>query len=97
MVHEVMVLDHGGPLLGMIQYASALKLFVFAALIVRLVLPVGHPAWLAWAAFLGGILGLAVIVGVIESLMARLRLPHVPALLLSACLLCGLALVLLVR
>src|SRR5262249_52304088 len=34
MIHEVMVLDHGGPALGMILYSAALKLFIFAALIV---------------------------------------------------------------
>lgn len=29
MIHEVMVLDHSGPALGMILYAGVLKLFVF--------------------------------------------------------------------
>src|SRR5262249_14184587 len=36
MIHEVMVLDHSGPALGMILYGAALKLFVFGALVVRL-------------------------------------------------------------
>ena len=39
MIHEVMVLDHSGPALGMILYGAALKLFLFAALIVRLAVP----------------------------------------------------------
>src|SRR5438132_4229167 len=39
MIHEVMVLDHSGPALGMILYGAALKLFVFAAMIVRLAFP----------------------------------------------------------
>src|SRR6516164_8755335 len=39
MVHEVMVLDHGGPVLGMILYSTVLKLFVFASLVVRLAIP----------------------------------------------------------
>ena len=41
MIHEVMVLDHSGPAFGMILYGAALKLFVFAALIVRLAVPAG--------------------------------------------------------
>lgn len=97
MVHEVMVLDHGGPLLGVIQYGAAIKLFVFAALLVRIAIPIGHPAWLVWATFLAGLVAVAIAIGVIESTMARLRLPYVPALLLSGCLCCALAIVLLVR
>jgi formate hydrogenlyase subunit 4 len=97
MIHEVMVLDHGGPMFGAILYGAALKLFIFAALLVRIVIPIHEPSWLAWAAFVVGVLAVAVAVGVVESAMARLRIPHVPALLLSACLLCALAVVLLVR
>src|SRR6059058_3569212 len=39
MIHEVMVLDHSGPAFGMILYAASLKLFVFAALVVQLAVP----------------------------------------------------------
>jgi len=97
MIHEVMILDHGGPLLGVILYGSSIKLFVFASLLVRIVIPLDHPAWLVWATFLAGLVAVAVVIGVIESAMARLRMPYVPALLLSGCLFCALALVLLVR
>lgn len=97
MVHEVMVLDHGGPLFGFVLYGAAIKLFVFASLLVRIVIPVAQPLWLAWPAFLAGLVAIAVAVGVIESVTARLRMPYVPAFLLSGCLFCALALVLLVR
>jgi formate hydrogenlyase subunit 4 len=97
MLHEVMVLDHGGPLLGIILYSASLKLFVFAALLVRIALPVVAPAWLAWVTFVVGLVAVAFVVGCIESAMARLRMSYVPALLLSGCLFCTLALVLLVR
>jgi formate hydrogenlyase subunit 4 len=97
MVHEVMVLDHGGPLLGVVLYGASVKLFVFAALLVRIAVPIAEPAWLAWLAFLAGLVAVAVAIGVIESAMARLRLTYIPALLLSACLFCALALVLLAR
>src|SRR5881392_4248064 len=39
MIHQVMVLDHSGPAFAMILYGAALKLFLFAALIVRLAVP----------------------------------------------------------
>lgn len=97
MVHEVMVLDHGGPLFGLVLYGAAIKLFVFASLLVRIVLPISQPLWLAWLTFLAGLAAVAIAIGVIESVMARLRMPYVPAFLLSGCLFCALALVLLVR
>ena len=45
MIHEVMVLDHGGPDLAFILYGAALKLWLFAALVVGMVLPAGGAAW----------------------------------------------------
>jgi formate hydrogenlyase subunit 4 len=97
MIHEVMVLDHSGPAFGMILYGAALKLFVFGALVVRLVLPLasGHP-WLAWPAFAVAMLAVAIMIGIVESTMARLRLTHVPILLVSACLLSAFGILLLV-
>ena len=97
MIHEVMVLDHGGPALGFILYGAAIKLFVFAAMLTRLILPVGEPAWAVWAALAIGIVAISVAIGIVESVMARLRLTHVPAFLLAACMLCALGVVLLVR
>ena len=98
MVHEVMVLDHGGPLLGLILYGAAVKLFVFAALVVGIAAPLGGvDPWLAWPAFVASLLGLAVAIDVVESVMARLRLVQVPALLLAACLMSAFGVLLLVR
>jgi formate hydrogenlyase subunit 4 len=98
MIHEVMVLDHSGPAFGMILYAAALKLFIFSALIVRLAVPVSTgSAWLDGSVFVVGMLAVAIGIGVIESTMARLRLPHVPALLVTASLLSGFGILLLMR
>jgi formate hydrogenlyase subunit 4 len=81
MVHEVMVLDHSGPDLALVLYASALKLSVFAALIIG-VLPIPHRTSWTGIAWLGGALaGLGMGVGIVESMMARLRLPRVPLFL----------------
>jgi formate hydrogenlyase subunit 4 len=98
MIHEVMVLDHSGPAFGMILYGASLKLFVFGALVVRLAFPlVASSPWLGWPVFVAGMLAVAVAIGVVESVMARLRLTHVPVLLLAACLLSGFGIILLVR
>jgi formate hydrogenlyase subunit 4 len=98
MIHEVMVLDHSGPALGMILYCAALKLFIFATLLVRLALPLGiGPAWLEWPLFVGGMVAVAMIIGVVESTIARLRLTQVPLLLVAACLLSFFGVLLLMR
>ena len=98
MIHEVMVLDHSGPDLALIQYGASLKLFLLGALVVRLALgfPFGSP-WLSLLAFLGGMAVFAVVVGVIESTTARLRLNRVPQFLVAASVLSTFALVLLLR
>jgi len=98
MIHEVMVLDHAGPALGFILYGVALKLTVFAALLVTLLIPArsGGGAF-DLALFAGGLVGVGVVVGLVESSMARLRLVRVPQLLVTATLLAGFAVVLLVR
>jgi formate hydrogenlyase subunit 4 len=84
MIHEVMVLDHSGPDLGLIQYGVALKLWIIGALLVGLIpLRSGNP-WLAGAAPLLGMAVLAAVVGMIESAMARYRLTTVPQFIVGA-------------
>ena len=98
MIHEVMVLDHSGPALGAVLYGASLKLFVLAALVVAIALPhLGQNPWIAWGALLTGLFAVAVGIGVVESVMARLRFVHVPSLLVAACLLSGFGVVLLAR
>jgi len=98
MIHEVMVLDHSGPAFGMILYGAAMKLFVLGAIIVRLALPfdTANP-WIDWGVFVGGMIALSVVIGMVESAMARLRLNQVPSLLVAACLLSGFSIILLAR
>ena len=98
MIHEVMVLDHSGPAFGMIIYGAAMKLMVMGALLVRLLLPwqTASP-FFDLLLFLGGQLVLAVLIGVVESSMARLKLPRVPQVLVGTTLLSVLALVLVLR
>lgn len=98
MIHEVMVLDHSGPLFGMILYAAAVKLFVLGTILMQIVFPFQiEPVWLNWLLFIVEILALAVVIGVVESVMARLKMQHIPYLLIAALLFCGFGFILLVR
>jgi formate hydrogenlyase subunit 4 len=98
MVHEAMVLDHSGPALGAILYGAGLKFFMLSSLVAGLltsVLPFGGS--LAWGLYAVVLVLTAVLVGVVESAMARLRLVHVPRLLIAGSLLAAFALVLTVK
>jgi formate hydrogenlyase subunit 4 len=98
MIHEVMVLDHSGPDLAFILYGASMKLFLFGVLFVRIAL--GARAGGSWAdvgLLVAGLAGFAVLVGVTESLMARLRLVRVPQMLVGASVLSVFALVLVLR
>jgi formate hydrogenlyase subunit 4 len=83
MIHEVMVLDHSGPDLGLIELGAFLKLFFFSAFAARLVCPVdtGHPLLDIglFALALSGVYGTT---GIVESVMARYRMDIVPRFLL---------------
>lgn len=87
MVHEVMVLDHSGPDLALIQYGAALKFWLLGNLAVSVLLPARTPL-----VSLAGMFGFAVAVGVVESVTARLRLLRIPSLLATAAACCALAL-----
>jgi len=85
MIHEVMILDHSGPDLGFLTYAAALKLWIFAALLVNIVLSLyAGPLWAAALLFGVGMIATAVVIALVESTMARLRMIQVPELLTIA-------------
>lgn len=85
MIHEVMVLDQSGPEFGWISYGAAVKLWLFAALVAQTLLPLNALSPLAKSgALLASIFGVAIVVGIVESTMARLRLQRVPQLLVGA-------------
>lgn len=86
MIHEVMLLDHSGPDLAAMQYGAALKLTTYAGLIAALLNPFDPISNLALSAASSAVLMLAVAVavGCVESLIARLRMRWVPRYLLLA-------------
>jgi formate hydrogenlyase subunit 4 len=98
MIHEVMVLDHSGPDLGVILYTNAVKLSVLAALPARVIWPVASlgPAT-RLGALVASVLLVGVLVGVVEASMARLKLPKVPLYIATGAALSALGLVLLLR
>lgn len=93
MVHEVMVLDHSGLDLSFVQHAAALKTFLWAQLIVALVVPLEAGTFVGVAARFGALVGIAFALGLVESLIARLKLRGVPAFLAAALVLASVALV----
>jgi formate hydrogenlyase subunit 4 len=85
MIHEVMVLDHSGVDLAYILYGKAVKLFLFGALVVCVIFTSKTGDLLIdMVFFILEIIGLALLIGIVESTMARLRLNKVPYLLFSA-------------
>jgi len=97
MIHEVMVLDHGGVDLAFIEYGAAVKLWAFGGLAVSALLPGqgSRGAWVPDAALaLAGMLCVGLLAGMVESVMARLRLSRVPQLLVAALAMSALALAL---
>ena len=81
MIHEAMILEYSGRYLALIEWAAGLKLLVFLTLIANVFAPWGiatslEPAALGigLAIYLAKVSGLAVLIGVIESMFAKLRL-----------------------
>ena len=93
MIHEVMVLDHSGPPLAAILHGASLKLLLFAVLLTEAVLPLGKLSLpQAIGALIVSVFVVAVVVGLVESLLARLAFRRVPLLLTTAFLFCLFAL-----
>ncbi len=98
MIHEVMILDHSGPDLALIELGSFFKLLFYAAFITVIVQPL-HPAnpWLNGLLFYGIVVLLYVLVGVTESVMARFKMPLVPKFILTSFVLVFFAVILSMR
>ncbi len=100
MIHEAMVLEYSGRYLALVEWAAGIKLLVFLTLIANVFAPWGIATTHTPAAIGIGILvylvkvsGLAVLIGTIESMFAKLRLFRVTDLLGVAFILALLALV----
>jgi formate hydrogenlyase subunit 4 len=87
MIHEAMVLEYAGPDLALVEWASALKELLYLTLLVDLFFPAGMAqsaapgalavSALAWS---GKVFALAIVVTLVETTNAKLRLFRVPEL-----------------
>ena len=78
MIHEVMVLDHGSFDLGLIQYTSSLKLWIWCSMLAHILFPISS----IWGNVVGIFL-ISIVVGIVESTMARFKLNRIPQVLLA--------------
>ena len=94
MVHEVMILDHSGPDLAALQIAAAVKLTIGLGIVASLLNPLTERASASSTAAVNVllVLVLAVAIGTVESLVARLKLRSVPQFIVVALVAAGVAL-----
>jgi len=100
MIHEAMLLEYSGRYLALLEWAAGIKLLVFLSVIANVFAPWGiatsvTPAKVAvgMVVYVVKVSALALLIGVIESMFAKLRLFRVPELLGAAFILSLLALV----
>lgn len=100
MIHEAMVLEYSGRYLALIEWASAIKLFLFLTLLGNVFIPWGIGSTESAGALALGFLALviklallAVSLALLETSVAKLRLFRVPALLTGSFMLALLAVI----
>ena len=88
MIHEAMILEYSGPCLALIEWAASVRLTLLLTLAANLFIPWGLATSRAPAAVLGGLAAIIVKLGilglllaVLETRVAKLRLFRVPELL----------------
>ncbi len=101
MIHEAMILEYSGRYLAFLELASQMKLLIFLSLLANMFAPVGMAIDAApvslivgVAAFIFKVAVLAMVVALVETANAKLRLFRVPELLMVAFVLSLLALIL---
>lgn len=78
MIHEVMILDNSGFDLGLILYTTNLKFAMYGALIGNFLIPSEMTLYFSTGIFICIQIIFAIVVGMIESFMARFRMNHNP-------------------
>jgi formate hydrogenlyase subunit 4 len=101
MIHEAMILEYSGRYLAFIELASQMKMVIFLSLLANLFFPLGLATVLSpmtlgvsIAAFLAKLILLGIVIALVESTNAKLRLFRVPDLLMTAFILSLLSLIL---
>ncbi|HEV2483004.1 MAG TPA: NADH-quinone oxidoreductase subunit H [Puia sp.] len=78
MIHEVMILDNSGFDLGLILQAGNLKFAMYGALIANFFLTPGSELYYSLPIFIVTQVVFAIVIGIVESFMARFRMNHNP-------------------
>jgi formate hydrogenlyase subunit 4 len=85
MIHEVMILDHSGPDLALIELGAYYKLFFYSAFITNLMYPFSSlHGVVGWVAFFVVLTIVYAAIGMTESIMARFKMPLVPQFILTS-------------
>ncbi len=85
MIHEVMILDHSGPDLALIELGSFYKLFFYSAFITNIIYPFSITNGVAgWFIFYIILALLYVAIGLTESIMARFKMDLVAKFILTS-------------
>jgi len=84
MIHEVMILDHSGPDLALIEMGAFYKLFFYAAFITQIIFPFNFNPVVDALVFVIPLTAIYALIGLTESIMARLKMPQVPQFILTS-------------
>ncbi|MBO5385864.1 NADH-quinone oxidoreductase subunit H [bacterium] len=77
MIHEVMILDNSGSDLALLTWANGIKMLLISSLIAYMIIPSNVSDFVGVLLYLGVIALLSMIIGTVESGMARIRMSHV--------------------
>ena len=77
MIHEVMILDNSGYDLALLTWASGMKMVIISSLIYILLIPFSLPYYLSFVLYIGLLSLIAILIGTVESGIARFRMTHI--------------------
>ena len=77
MIHEVMILDNSGSDLALLTWGNSIKMLLISSLIANILIPAHFSALASTTLYLFIIFAISVIIGTVESGMARIRMSHV--------------------
>lgn len=77
MIHEVMILDNSGSDLALFTWGNSIKMLLISSLIANILIPAHFSELVSTALYLFIIFAISVIIGTVESGMARIRMSHV--------------------
>ena len=77
MIHEVMILDNSGSDLALLTWGNSIKMLLISSLIANILIPAHFSELVSTALYLFIIFAISVIIGTVESGMARIRMSHV--------------------